>query len=104
MAIKTIDVDALAQQTGNLYEAIAILSKRARQVSTMTKNELDEKLSYYEGFEPDLEDPRFQEEQQKISLEYETRPEPTEVAVDEMFEHEIYWRDPNEETGDEYGF
>lgn len=103
MAIRTIDVDALSKQTGNLYEAIAILSKRARQISTMTKNELDEKLSYYEGFEPDLEDPRFQEEQARISVEYEARPEPTEMAVNEMFDHEIYWRDPNEES-EGFGF
>lgn len=95
MAIKTIDVNVLSEQAGNLYQAVAILSKRARQLSTQTKNELDEKLAYYDGFEPELEDPRFQEEQARISVDYERRPKPTERAIDEMFEHEIYFRDPS---------
>ena len=95
MAIKTIDVDLLAQQTGNLYESLAIVAKRARQVSASTKAELDNKLAYFEGFETEVEDPRFQEEQTRISLEYELKPEPTEIAIQEMFEGEIYFRDPS---------
>lgn len=97
MAIKTIDVDVLAQQTGNLFEAVAILSKRSRQIATRTKAELDDKLSYFEGFDTEIEDPRFQEEQVRISLEYEGRPEPTEMAIQEMFDSEIYFRDPQAE-------
>ena len=97
MAIQTFDVDELAQQTGSLYEAVAILSKRARQVSANTKAELDDKLSYFEGFSPEIEDVRMSEEQTRISVEYERRPKPTEVAIKEMFEHEIYYRNPSEE-------
>lgn len=94
MAIKTVDMDLLARQTGNLYETVAILAKRARQLSTSIKAELDDKLAYFEGFEPEMEDPRFQEEQARISLEYELKPEPTEMAIEEMFAGEIYFRDP----------
>src|SRR5690606_33032101 len=56
MAIKTLDVDRLARQTGNVYETVAILSKRARQIASNVKAELDEKLAYYEGFGPEMED------------------------------------------------
>jgi DNA-directed RNA polymerase subunit K/omega len=97
MAIKTIDVDVLASQTGNLFESVAILAKRARQISTHSKAELDEKLAYFDGFEPELEDPRFQEEQARISVEYETKPKPNERAIQEMFDGEIYFRNPSEE-------
>ena len=97
MAIQTRDMDVLANQTGNIYETVAILAKRARQLSSTQKAELDEKLAYFEGFEPDLEDPRFQEEQARVSLEYETRPKPTEIAIDEMLDGEIYFRDPSAE-------
>lgn len=100
MAIKTINVSELVDQTGNLFETVAILAKRSRQISSQMKSELDEKLAYYEGFEVEVEDPRYQEEQTKISLEYETRPEPTEIAIQEMFEHEIYFRDPSAEIED----
>ena len=95
MPIKTVDVEKLADQTGNLFKSVAILAKRSRQVATEMKSELDDKLSYFEGFDPELEDPRFQEEQERISIEYEQKPEPTENAIDEMLEDSIYYRDPS---------
>lgn len=100
MSIKTLDVTKLANETGNLYETVAILSKRSRQIASQEKAKLDEKLSYFEGFEPELEDPRFQEEQTRIAIDFETRPEPTEQAIDEMLEGEIYYRDPATEDGE----
>ena len=95
MPLKTVDVDALVDPTDNLYESVAILAKRSRQVASQEKAELDEKLAIYDGFEQELEDPRYQEEQSRISLEYELRPEPTEIAIQEMFDDEIYFRDPS---------
>ena len=56
MAIETLDIDELANRTGNLYETVAILSKRSRQVASDTRSELDEELSYFEGFGPEMED------------------------------------------------
>ena len=97
MAIKTIDMDLLAKMTGNIFESVSILSKRSRQISRNTKNDLDEKLAYFEGFEQELEDPRFQEEQARVSLEYEVKPESTERAIDQMIEGEVYFRDPSVE-------
>ncbi len=97
MAIKTVDMNRLAALTGNLFESVSVLSKRSRQISTNVKNELDDKLAYFEGFEQELEDPRFQEEQAKVSLEYEVKPEPTEMAVDEMLAGDVYFRKPSEE-------
>ena len=100
MAIKTIDMNRLAAMTGNLFESVSILSKRSRQISTNVKTELDDKLAYFEGFEQELEDPRFQEEQAKVSIEYEVKPEPTEMAIDEMIVGDIYFRRPSEEDTD----
>ena len=101
MALKTLDIDALAAKTGNLYETVAILSKRARQIATQLKQELDEKLSYFEGLGPEFEDPRHQEEQARISIEYEMKPEPTEIAIEEMLRGEIYYRDASKERTEE---
>lgn len=96
MAIETLDIDELANRTGNLYETVAILSKRSRQVASDMRSELDDKLSYFEGFGPEMEDMRMQEEQEKVSLEYEQKPEPTEIAIDEFLENKIYYRKPDE--------
>ena len=98
MAIKTINVSALAADTGGIYEAVAIIAKRARQVSSTMKTELDDKLSYFEGFGPEMEDARMTEEQIRTSIEHEKRPKPTEVAIDEMMGHEVYFRNPNDEN------
>lgn len=97
MAIKTIDVSSLASEAGGIYEAVAILAKRSRQVSSKMKSELDEKLSYFEGFGPEMEDTRMTEEQVRTSVEYEKRSKATEVSIDEMIDHEIYFRNPNED-------
>lgn len=97
MAIETLDIDELADRTGNLYETVAILSKRSRQVSSDMRSELEEKLSYFEGFGPEMEDVRMKEEQEKVSLEYENKPEPTEIAIDDFLEDKLYYRKPDEE-------
>ncbi len=97
MAIETLDIDELASRTGNLYETVAILSKRSRQVASDMRSELDDKLSYFEGFGPEMEDVRMQEEQEKVSLEYEKKPEPTEIAIEDFLEDRIYYRKPDEE-------
>jgi DNA-directed RNA polymerase subunit K/omega len=96
MAIKTLDIDQLAEQTGNLYESVAIIAKRSRQVASDMKSEIDDKLSYFEGFGPEMEDVRMQEEQEAISVEYEKLPEPTETAIEEFLEDKIYHRNPDE--------
>ncbi|NNF04169.1 MAG: DNA-directed RNA polymerase subunit omega [Rhodothermales bacterium] len=101
MAIKPIDMNFLADMTGNVYKSVAILAKRSRQISTQQKAELDEKLAYFEGFEQELEDPRFQEEQARVSIEHERKPEPTELSIKEMVDQEVYFRDPAEETEDD---
>ncbi len=97
MAIKTVDMDLLAKTSGNLFESIAILAKRSRQISRNTKSELDDKLAYFEGFEQELEDPRFQEEQARVSLEFEVKPEASISAIDEMIRGDIFFRDKGEE-------
>lgn len=93
MAIRTINLNEIIDQVGNLYEGTVIMSKRARQIATNQKAELDEKLSYFEGFEPDLDDRN--EDQLRVSLEYEVKPKPTEQAIDEMLGNEIYYRNPH---------
>ena len=101
MALKTLDVHALADKTGNLYETVAIIAKRARQNAANEKAELEEKLSEFEGFGPEMEDVRMQEEQARTSIEFEKRPKPTEVAIEEAKNDEIYYRFPEDEGGEE---
>jgi len=99
MAIKTLDTTNLAAQTGNLYETVSILSKRSRQLSAKTKAELDQKLSFYEEISLDpAEELRSNEDQLRISLEYERKAKPEAVAIQEIEEGELYFRNPNVEA------
>lgn len=97
MSFRTLDVDQLADKADNIYETVVLLSKRSRQISARAKAQLDEKLAYYEGFASDMENLRMQEEQARVSLEHEKQPKPTEVAINELLNNEIYYRHPNEE-------
>jgi hypothetical protein len=95
MPIRTINVEKLQDVTGNIYESIVILSKRSRQIAAREKMELDEKLKYFEGFE-DEEEFAFNEEQERISKEFERRPHATQRAVVEMDEEKVYYRMPEQ--------
>ena len=96
MAIQTLDTAKLADETGNLYETVSVISKRARQLASKTKAELDQRLSYFEDLSLDpAEEMRSNEDQMRISLEYERQPKPTRAAIEEIQEGELYFRNPN---------
>lgn len=97
MPYQPTDPDLLADKVGTIYEAAVILGKRARQIATHTKAELDTKLSYFEDFGLEPEEMRVNEDQMRISLEYEKRPKSTEMAINEMLDDEIYYRNPAQE-------
>lgn len=99
MSVRTLDIEKLNEVSGNIYELIVIMSKRARQIAAQEKLELDEKLKYFEGFE-DEDEFSFNEEQERISKEFEKRPHATQRAITEMLDEEIYYRRPNEEDED----
>jgi hypothetical protein len=96
MAVQTLDIEKLKFKTGNKYELLVILSKRARQIAAQEKLELDEKLQYFEGFEEEDEF-SFNEEQENISKAFEKLPHATQRAIVEMQEDLIYYRHPDKE-------
>lgn len=91
MSIKPVDMERFYQSAGNIYEAIIITSKRARQVHDEMKIELNQRLETIKQLtqvttdsEEDLENVGVNPDQLKISLEFEGRPKPTDVALDEI--------------------
>lgn len=96
MSIQTLDIEKLNKDTGNQYELIVIMSKRARQIAAQEKLQLDEKLKYFEGFE-DEDDFSFNEEQENISKEFEKLAHPTQRAISEMKNGQVTFRYPEDE-------
>jgi len=94
----TFDKNEIEEQTQNIYKAIAIMSKRAVQVSDDLKHELIEKLEEFATFNDSLEEVFENKEQIEVSRFYEKLPKSTAIAVDEWLKDEIYFRDPIEEN------
>ena len=93
----TRDLRELDPQTGNIYESIVIMSKRANQLSNNIKEELHQKLSEFASSNDNLEEVFENREQIEISKYYEKMPKPSLVAVQEFLEDKIYYRNPNKE-------
>ncbi|GAB3786143.1 DNA-directed RNA polymerase subunit omega [Spirosoma horti] len=91
-SIITRNSDKIAGQTGNLYESVSIISKRARQIATKNKEELSNKLSEFVSAVDNLEEVFENREQIEISKFYERMPKPTSIATDEFLEGKVYWR------------
>ncbi|MDH5475556.1 MAG: DNA-directed RNA polymerase subunit omega [Cyclobacteriaceae bacterium] len=96
-SIVTRDVEKLVEPTGNIYESISIIGKRARQISTNVKEELNSKLAEFASTVDNLEEIFENREQIEISRFYERMPKPSTVATEEFLEGKVFFRKPDEE-------
>ena len=91
-SIITRDTDKISAPTGNLYESIAIISKRAKQIASNMKEELNSKLAEFASTIDNLEEIFENREQIEISKFYEKMPKSTIMAIEEFLSGEIYYR------------
>jgi DNA-directed RNA polymerase subunit K/omega len=105
------------EKAGNIYEAIIVAAKRSRQIHDDMKIELSQQLETLKALnatpepEDDSEVITANPDQLKISLEFEKRPKPTELAINEVKEKKVAYRykehvdffakDTSKETPDE---
>ncbi|HAN78413.1 MAG TPA: RNA polymerase Rpb6 [Bacteroidales bacterium] len=88
----TRNLTELENPTGNVYETIVIMSKRANQISVDIKEELSQKLADFASYTDNLEEVFENREQIEISKFFERMPKPTLIATQEFLEGETYWR------------
>ena len=91
--------DRFYEQTGNIYETVVVLSKRANQIGLEIKQELDHKIEEFAPTTDNLEEVFENREQIEIAKFYERLPKPTLIAVDEFLHEQIYIRNPHKEKG-----
>ena len=96
------DVMDLCKDTENIYESVAIIGKRANQISADIKSELNKKLQEFASPTDTLDETFENREQIEISRFYERLPKPTLMATEEFIEGKIYYRNPSKETSLEY--
>lgn len=90
----THNVMDFCEETDNIYESVAIMSKRANQISVQMKDDLTKKLKEFASANDNLEETFENREQIEISRYYERLPKPTLIAADEFLHHKIYFRNP----------
>jgi len=86
------DLYGLSKDVGNVYETIAILAKRSRQISVEMKEELLEKINEFATVNNSLEEVFENKEQIEVSRYYERLPKSTAIAIQELTEGKIYHR------------
>ncbi len=104
MTVRPIDLEKLESKAENIYEAIVLMSKRARQINEETKIEFNQRLEMIQTKigETAEEETEKNPDQEKISLEFEKRPKPTENAMEELLSDKVEYRykdvEPETET------
>lgn len=89
----TYNKSLIEERTGNVYEAITIMAKRANQINSEIKKELTEKLEEFATYNDSLEEIFENKEQIEVSKYYEKLPKPHALAVQEWLDDKIYYRD-----------
>ena len=91
------DLGMLNSGTENIYESVMVLAKRANQIGSEMKEELNQKLQEFASYTDNLEEVFENREQIEISRYYERLPKPTLIATQEFEEDNIYFRNPAKE-------
>ena len=95
----TRDVIKLAEDTGNVYETVCIIAKRANQIAREMKEELDNKLQEFAASsdKDNMEEENENREQIEVSRYYEKLPKPTLIDTQEYIDGRIYHRNPEKD-------
>ncbi len=99
--VQARDVKGLAKDTGNIYETINVIAKRARQISVDLKQELHNKLDEFATSSDAIEEIHENKEQIEISKFYEKLPNPVIIATEEFINNNIYYRYKDERRRDD---
>ncbi|MBR5135592.1 MAG: DNA-directed RNA polymerase subunit omega [Rikenellaceae bacterium] len=91
---KLVDLD---QPTGNIYKSLNVISRRANQIATEMKQELNRKLADFSTSTDSLEETFENREQIEISRYYERLPKPAIIATEEFLAGKLYYRDNKNE-------
>ena len=97
----TWDTESIGNKTGNVYESVMIMAKRANQISKEIKEDLSKKLVEFTSYTDNLEEVFENREQIEISKYYERLPKPSSIAAKEFTENKIYYRNPSKDKKEE---
>ena len=100
--VQARDMAGLAARTGNVYESLAIIAKRSKQLSIELKKELHQKLEEFASTSDTIEEISENKEQIEISKFYERLPNPAIIATEEFLGEELYYRYKERDDRNDY--
>jgi DNA-directed RNA polymerase subunit K/omega len=93
MPIKPIDIEAFTHSARNVHEAIVATSKRARQINEEIRIEFNQRVEVLTPrVETESEESDINPDQLRIAVEFEKRPKPTDLALEELMQGALQWR------------
>lgn len=99
--LETQNLMEIGKKTGNVYEALYVIARRANQISKDMKEELHSKLEDFASHTDNLEEIHENREQIEISRFYEKLPHPTIIATKEFQNDELNFRVEETESENE---
>lgn len=94
----TRNTDDFSQMTDNIYETVAVLTKRANQIAAEEKRELHNKIDDFKSNNDSVDEMFENREQVEIVRRFEQQPKPTLEATEEYLEGQIFYRNPAKES------
>jgi hypothetical protein len=98
-SIKTRNLNDFDTMTGNLYETIAMLSKRSDQISADLKQELYKKIEDFAVATDSLDEIHENKEQIELAKFYEQLPKPYLIAIKEYMDEKLVYKNPTTKVG-----
>lgn len=92
MSLQPLDLSAIDNHAENIYEAIVVLSNRARQINEEMKIRLNQELEAFTPRGDTEEEVESNPEQTRISIEFEKLPKPTQKAVEDLMDDRVSYR------------
>lgn len=97
----TRNLNQFSKPTGNIYESVVVMSRRANQIAVEQKQELDAQLQEFSTYTEASEEYVENTEQVELSRRYEKMPKPVLIAAYEFEHGEVYFRNPAKEEQEE---
>jgi DNA-directed RNA polymerase subunit K/omega len=93
----TRDMMSLSEETGNVYETVRIIGKRANEIASDIKHDQERKLQEFSAYSDSLDEVFENREQIEVSRYFERLPKPTLISAQEFVDGEVYFRNPARE-------
>lgn len=98
MPITPLEIEEVESKAGNIYEAVVVAAKRARQLNDETKLEYNTRVEPLIKADDDSDDTVVSKDKMNISVEFEMRTKPTERGLNELLGDNLEFRIRSEKT------